>query len=96
MDRSRKKSLRPTKNVIPETAKTLMETRMTTVGVMLSFDGGGETAARDTIIAPALLGEGDMVDAVRVEGVSTGNYAPFWPWPRMHALNAFKLILYSH
>jgi len=44
---------------------------MTTVGVMLSFGEGEETAARAAIIAPALLGEGDMVDAVRVEGSSS-------------------------
>jgi hypothetical protein len=64
---------------------------MTVAGDMLPSAEGGETAAR-TIMAPALLREGDMVDVVRVEGGFSGVCAPFWLRPKVRAVNAFKLI----
>ena len=69
-------SLRHTQNDIPEVAKTPKEMRMTAVGDMLPFGEGGETAARANK-APALLREGDMVDVMKIESGSSGNYAPF-------------------
>lgn len=54
---------------------------MTVAGDMLPSAEGGETAAR-TIMAPALLREGDMVDVVRVEGGFSGVCAPFWLRPK--------------
>ena len=69
-------SLRSTQNDIPQTTRTPTEVRITTAGPMLPFGEGCEMPARG-IIAPVLLRMGDIVGVVRVEGGSSGNYAPF-------------------